>query len=336
MTEKYQDNTALKLSVMQGISGVMAMIVTAAVMVNLFIYKDYLFAGIELLYVVLCLRTSYCLREGLPVNTLIKANMAGLVLIVLYGITTTQLKSGLIFTAFVLPAVFHVFLSLPLAALASGLLGLCAALLIMYKSNWQASFVLFNFLAVYLSIWAVSRVYEKARIEIYEQLKFNALHDALTGALNRQALIQDFALLARRQDGYALMLDIDYFKRINDSYGHLAGDEVIRHLVSTAQQLHDKGLVYRIGGEEFLLLLPDSSSAQGMALAERLRANVEQAVCQYAGQDLPYTVSIGVAAWAVGEKLEQLLHDADDALYAAKRGGRNRVVVHADLPASLP
>ncbi len=174
-----------------------------------------------------------------------------------------------------------------------------------------------------------------------------AAHDALTGVANRRSLIaaleRDVARAVRTREPYALMmLDIDHFKAVNDTRGHLAGDQVLCHVAAMLRtRLRAQDLVGRYGGEEFLVLLPDTPLRGAMELAEVLRQAVAQTPCMHEGRALPVTVSIGVC----GGRLEQgdhgdlLIHTADQALYAAKAAGRNRVegaLLPRDGPPTLP
>lgn len=159
--------------------------------------------------------------------------------------------------------------------------------------------------------------------------------DGLTGIANRRRL--DGALaqgwqqaLARQHCLAALAIDVDHFKRYNDSHGHLAGDELLRRLAQTLSQVpaHAEDLLARYGGEEFMALLPGASTDRARALAEAMRVAVLRA-------DLGVTISIGVAVHCPAQECQgdptALLAAADAALYAAKRGGRNRVEV-AEAP----
>ncbi|MBU6494742.1 MAG: GGDEF domain-containing protein, partial [Burkholderiales bacterium] len=126
-----------------------------------------------------------------------------------------------------------------------------------------------------------------------------------------------------------VMLDADHFKRINDTAGHTAGDEVLQQIVREAKRtLRAADLIGRLGGEEFALLLPATTRQEAAAIAERLRVAIEQLPIETGGQVLHATVSLGVAA--LGEtqaELDDLLAAADRALYEAKRAGRNCVRV---------
>ncbi len=159
-----------------------------------------------------------------------------------------------------------------------------------------------------------------------------AIRDELTGAYNRRFLMEtlgrEAARAARLSKPLGLCLfDLDHFKRINDSYGHAAGDAVLRRFTEIARTgLRGVDVLGRQGGEEFVLVLPDTDLEGALACAERIRANVER-------EDFPrlpaphrVTVSAGVACATRPETPDTLLARADRGLYAAKRGGRNRVV----------
>jgi diguanylate cyclase (GGDEF)-like protein len=156
--------------------------------------------------------------------------------------------------------------------------------------------------------------------------------DPLTGLLNRRAFldaseVEIRRVLRHRQPLSVIAIDLDHFKSINDSYGHGAGDAVLvdfAHVVS--QQLRGLDLVARLGGEEFVVLLPDSDALGALRVAERLRLAIADSGPQVGEGVLHYTASFGVAGLDPGQSsLEELLGRADEALYAAKRQGRNRV-----------
>lgn len=164
-----------------------------------------------------------------------------------------------------------------------------------------------------------------------QQAEQQARTDALTGLANRRAFFEQARGLwntaQRRQRPLSVvMLDIDRFKAINDRYGHDGGDQVLVRLAELLRQTCRAGDVSsRWGGEEFLLLLPETELAQALALAERLRVAVEGSVLMLGNQPVEVTVSLGVAQLKADQTLELLINDADQRLYRAKTEGRNRV-----------
>ena len=183
-------------------------------------------------------------------------------------------------------------------------------------------------------------------IQAREALREQAMHDPLTQLLNRRATMDVLvAELSRgnreRRPLTAMMVDIDHFKLVNDRYGHPAGDgvlcEVSRRLRISSRTYDTVG---RIGGEEFLIVVPGCAAAQGMAQAERLREVVCTHPITFKGLSINVTVSVGVATLPhpKQDRMEALLALADQALYRAKAGGRNRVEGEsaADSPPSPP
>lgn len=163
-------------------------------------------------------------------------------------------------------------------------------------------------------------------------LREQATHDPLTGLYNRRFLYEvlepKFAQAERNSQPISiLLLDIDHFKRVNDTYGHSAGDACLKTLAQTLEQVsRGSDMCFRYGGEEFLLLLPDTSAAGAFYLAEILRQKVEQTPCLYEDQAIAITISLGVATFPQnGRSSEEIIHCADTALYRSKEQGRNRV-----------
>ncbi len=165
-----------------------------------------------------------------------------------------------------------------------------------------------------------------------------ALTDELTGLYERRYLLAHLDELIERvnQDGLSaavLMFDVDHFKRVNDRYGHDAGDDVLRELAArTIDSVRSVDLAARWGGEEFVVVMPETDLANAAAVAERLRLAVanEPFAVKASGAKLGVTISIGVAAAIAGrDHRDRLLKRADDALYSAKSAGRNRVITSA-------
>ncbi|VVN91610.1 hypothetical protein PS726_01917 [Pseudomonas fluorescens] len=167
--------------------------------------------------------------------------------------------------------------------------------------------------------------------EHLEEQRQKALVDPLTGLPNRAAWSErlDHEVTQWQQHGNTLllaMLDLDHFKRINDNYGHLAGDKVLKIIASVLRKrLRGTDFIARFGGEEFVLLMPSTVPAAGLKLLESLRASIEACPFHFKGEPVTITVSIGMTAFRPGEHGDQVLKRADQALYRAKNAGRNRV-----------
>ncbi|WP_053189421.1 GGDEF domain-containing protein [Pseudomonas thivervalensis] len=167
--------------------------------------------------------------------------------------------------------------------------------------------------------------------ENLEEQRQKALIDPLTGLPNRAAWSErlEHEVVQWQQHGNSLllaMLDLDHFKRINDNYGHLAGDRVLKLIASVLRKrLRGSDFIARFGGEEFVLLVPDTPLAAGAKLAEALRLAIEACPFHFKGEPVTVTVSVGMTAFKPGEHSDSVLKRADQALYRAKNAGRNRV-----------
>jgi two-component system, cell cycle response regulator len=178
----------------------------------------------------------------------------------------------------------------------------------------------------------------------YQRSLALALTDELTGLYNRRYLFAHLDELIGRvsQDGInaaILLFDIDHFKQVNDTYGHPAGDDVLRELAArTMNSVRSVDLVARLGGEEFVVVMPETDLAIAASVAERLRAAVarEPFIVRASGEKLPVTISIGVTAVSgSGDDRDGVLKRADEALYSAKTRGRNRVIMRSSTPGPL-
>jgi diguanylate cyclase (GGDEF)-like protein len=167
----------------------------------------------------------------------------------------------------------------------------------------------------------------------HSELHESTIRDTLTGLYNRRhamAVLEKEVARAQRDEDYALalvILDLDFFKDINDDYGHLAGDGVLKKLSAiAADRVRASDTLARIGGEEFALILPDTTLEEARQLADTIRASVEGETFRIGDEDHGITLSAGVATWEAGmADISDLLKAADRQLYSAKSSGRNRV-----------
>jgi diguanylate cyclase (GGDEF)-like protein len=182
-------------------------------------------------------------------------------------------------------------------------------------------------------ITRISDRYQRNLLELNDRLRQAALKDPLTGLANRRLLMErlreEQERCQRGQAPFSLaMLDVDYFKRINDRHGHDVGDRVLCLLAQTIdEQLRGYDLCARWGGEEFMLLLPGTDIAQARRLSERIMARVRELRLPDLGQHARLTVSVGLAIHRSGEAVDQTIGRADSELLQAKRQGRDRLMV---------
>ena len=193
-------------------------------------------------------------------------------------------------------------------------------------------FATLTFESIFCFVLEASRL--KARNELMELARAHehaARTDELTGLSNRRdmqhRLNEEYSRYRRSGHHFSVaLIDLDLFKHINDDYGHDAGDEVLRRFSGLMQTvIRQTDVAARWGGEEFLILLPDTSLLQALTLAERLRSEVANAEFTFAGKRLPITISAGICSIAKAGSVNELLKQADIHLYNAKEDGRNRI-----------
>lgn len=185
-------------------------------------------------------------------------------------------------------------------------------------------------------IWYAVNITERKSLE--KELKLMAETDPLTGAYNRRyflkTLNKEFSLSKRYQTSFSLfIMDIDFFKNFNDSYGHDVGDMVLKELVNICTPLmRDVDLFARFGGEEFVVILPNTAIDGAFTIAERIRKEINEKALKIADNEVCFSVSIGISEVSIADqKVEDIIKRADLALYEAKESGRNRVCSHKDL-----
>jgi two-component system, cell cycle response regulator len=184
---------------------------------------------------------------------------------------------------------------------------------------------------------------QKAELEkLNDELFVTARRDPLTRLGNRLQLQEDLETLSAQAERYghsycAMLCDIDCFKSYNDTYGHLAGDEVLKRVARViSENLRTEDTSYRYGGEEFLMILPEQDLETASVAAERLRRGVETLAIPHQARTPPgvVTISLGLSALSPNERkpVDTPLEEADAALYKAKEAGRNKVVIHERFP----
>lgn len=200
--------------------------------------------------------------------------------------------------------------------------------------GWGLSVLLWrNFTTIALQKNQVDRVNAELQTK-QRELERLTRQDGLTGLFNRNTFVElstNELKRAKRQgtDTTFLLLDLDHFKRVNDTWGHPAGDAMLRHVAQVAvQSVRSTDLVGRLGGEEFIVLLPHTSGEPGRRIAEKIRQRLESSPLSWNGQSIPITASFGLSTTSAAQahSFDHLYHEADKALYLAKQRGRNRVI----------
>jgi len=170
------------------------------------------------------------------------------------------------------------------------------------------------------------------KFECLKELRENAIYDALTKCYNKKQILEFLnkflnSYLRYKNPYFSVaMFDIDHFKKINDTYGHLAGDFILRELAEVVrEQMRKSDICGRFGGEEFLIILPETKVVGAMKFANRLKEAVENHEFIFNKVKIPVTISIGITGVSFNDSIESLLSRVDEALYEAKRKGRNRV-----------
>jgi diguanylate cyclase (GGDEF)-like protein len=196
-----------------------------------------------------------------------------------------------------------------------------------------------RFLASFLAVTIMSYLHEYARYRSYSALQSlrhkverEARTDEMTGLSNRRHMYEYMQITLQQvkqapQSLSLLLIDIDNFKLVNDSFGHQFGDEVLVRVAHTLRHtLRNHDSIARWGGEEFLVLLADTDNQAAKIVAEKLRATIEEMPIHYNGAEIPLTISIGMHTADPEESLDVMLSRADENLYAAKKSGRNRII----------
>ncbi|MDA0116585.1 GGDEF domain-containing protein [Vibrio sp. T11.5] len=244
------------------------------------------------------------------------------------------IENGVFLWSFLYPVLFYLILGKRYGFIAT-LIGFISQLLIVIDKSLNDGFwgyfdLIINFTFAYLSVWLASHILEVKRKTSEASLGQLASRDALTSVYNRHALIHNFERYRQESETLPLsllVLDLDYFKQVNDEFGHDIGDKVLRQTAALIDGLSDEHLVYRIGGEEFCIALHNTNIQHAMIKAEQIRMAIERYQFNSKEQPIYLTASIGIYQCDLYNNLDSVLKEADKELYKAKKNGRNQVMV---------
>jgi len=284
---------------------------------------------IEASFSIYCIYTFIALTRH-PLQFWQSAVMCALIsLIVVLATYLASPRNGVYVWSFALPVLYYLLMGKRYGFILSAAMLVSQIIILAGKSSlspFETFNLVLNLLCTYVSIWAISHVFEGSRSHFSKRLKNLALLDPLTGAGNRLSMTHYFEVELRdKSQLYVFLLDLDYFKLINDEYGHGVGDKVLVEVATLLRVALGRGYVFRVGGEEFALFASFATEQHALNAAEKIRTQVENTNFNIDGLSINITTSIGVAKFKSTNTLEDFVEQADKQLYKAKRFGRNKV-----------
>jgi diguanylate cyclase (GGDEF)-like protein len=296
---------------------------------NLTVNNFYILGYLEVCFSFYCLFTFLRLNKD-DLQAWQSIVMCALIsIIVILGTYLATPANGVFIWSFALPVLYYLLLGKQYGVILSALLLIAQVVILSSKPSLLPFTTVnlgLNLLFAYITIWLISHIFEGSRAQASKRLKNLALLDPLTGTGNRLALNHYFACeLQDKSQLYIFLLDLDFFKQVNDVHGHNVGDKVLIEVATLLRVTFEKGYVFRVGGEEFALLRSFSSCDEANNEAERLRSIIEETCIEIEGLSINLTISIGTANYKTGQTLIELVKAADEQLYKAKRAGRNTV-----------
>lgn len=318
----------LRNKVLKGMAATIGLFCLLVIMVNIYL-GAYFLAILEVLLAIVC----FCVYKKSKADTISGWQSYLLpyffLLVVLYGSYIKDLNEGLFLWCYIMPTLFYLLYGNRHGFITVLAVGIIQTAIILSKEGtelYNTTLISINFLLAYVSVWVVSHIYEKNRVIAQNSLKDLALRDPLTNAFNRLALKHHFDTIIDHNSPFSVVIiDIDLFKLINDTYGHDAGDLVLCRFVEQFRLVLADHEIYRIGGEEFALLV-QKEPEHILEIVNQLLVHTQNTAIEYDGQHIQFTFSAGIAAGAPTTTLSELLKAADVKLYEAKQSGRCRIL----------
>ena len=250
-------------------------------------------------------------------------------LLVTLGTYLAAMKNGLFVWSFTLPVLYYLLLGCKHGFYLSLLLMSVQTMVFISKASLAPFSDLnlsLNMSFSYVGIWVIAHIFEASRAQFSQRLENLALLDPLTKTNNRLAMNHYFEIeLVNKANLFIMLLDLDYFKKINDQFGHDVGDQVLIAVANILKEKLNQGRVFRIGGEEFALFIPNSSQQESYQIAENIRVTLQDTVINVGALQINLSASIGLAPYKPNNTLKQTLKATDKQLYLAKKAGRNNV-----------
>ncbi len=332
MSIEFTKESAIRDHVLKSVSIALALFVLVVASSNFFLSKDYVLGSLEVLISLILFHVYYETKRGFSLSwqPLLLATVitGGLI----YGFANAKPQAAIVMWVFVLPPLYQLLFNRFIGSLFTfAMLGATALLYFPNLFNEDVyPFAFVNFVIPYSMIWLISFNHESVRIGVKERLEQLARTDALTGAFNRLALQQDASnTLHHSPADYLLHFDLDWFKAVNDTYGHSTGDQVLKEVVSKTQRVLPSGKVYRIGGEEFCVIFEAENFEDATTKADGLKKSIAEMTVSKGNHHIKVTISGGLielSSLGMTEQLDDALQRTDKALYKAKQSGRNLIV----------
>lgn len=332
--ELFNQSVRLKTSMCQGLTLLMCAIACIMAVFNLAYHQAVDFALLELSFAAYSLWVYFCSKRNVLSNQQIKRYVIALLLITSLLTYLQPINHGMLIWHLLTPVVLYALLGLKVGRLGSAVMLIVMTGLILLSGlqgiNSYSIPIIVNSILCYLGVWFVAHSYESSRYNMEHSLTNLATRDTLTCAYNRLSLNSVFDYFHRNQRPSSslclLVIDLDFFKQINDQFGHATGDQVLIETCQVFAEHVGQENVFRIGGEEFCITLFEHSLAQANAIGEALRVRIAN---YRFSEHLPIqlTLSIGICQYRPGDQLKDLLKLADIELYKAKQNGRNQVCI---------
>ncbi len=332
----FDNSHTLRASVLSGASLFIAFIASCFFVYNLYYDQSFTLVIFDILLAVYSGYTYQLAKNNLHKQIHIKIFVYLTAIVAILGVYTLPIDNGTYLWTVSFPILLYALLGLKHGQIASGCF-LVVQFFGVYISALEQNLPniispLGNLLCCYILVWIIAHVYEYNRRDIENSLTYLASRDSLTGAHNRLSLTSTFDYFEKNKDSQTslclLFIDLDYFKKVNDQYGHDAGDKVLIETATMLGQVVGDDNLYRIGGEEFCVTLFDQGIERAEIIAERVRKLVSQHIFAFGDKRIQITLSVGLCEYSEGDQLSDLLKLADNQLYQAKQNGRNQVRFH--------
>ncbi|WP_192889086.1 GGDEF domain-containing protein [Vibrio bathopelagicus] len=332
MSIEFANNITIRDLVLKNVSIILALFVLVVAMTNFFISHDYVLGMMEILISSTFVHVYYKVKKNQKLSWQPLAIAATVTIGLLYGFANTKTNSAIVMWVYVLPALYQLLFDRLVGSIAT--FSMLVATTLIYFPNLFVQdvypFALVNFLIPYVMIWVIAYNHETIRLGVQQRLEQLAKTDTLTGAGNRLALQQYVSNELRNSTTcYLLHFDLDWFKSVNDLYGHSAGDEVLKAVVQLATMTLPSSKVYRVGGEEFCIIFGAKDFDSALNKADRIRYSIEKLKVKKDHNVISVTISGGLLELPkvyMGNELDQALQRTDIALYKAKASGRNQII----------